>query len=249
MNKLLLLLERIFAYLQGKGYGAETGQREAKLALKLLGSKPTLVFDIGANKGHWLKFVLDKYPATVGHAFEPQPVCAQALEVRFGDAQNVSIHHNAVSNTEATLSLFFDFEGSGLASLSKRKLEHLGIDFSKSVEVKTVILDNFITAHGIGQIDIVKIDVEGHELAVFEGMKKVLAGPLPPKVIQFEFGGCNIDTRTYFRDFYLLFSQQYEIHRQTPFGIMRIDKYLETDECFRTTNFFLKLKALSCPAR
>ena len=238
----ILLLEKIFAYIQGKGYGAETVQREVKLALRLLGTEPKLVLDIGANKGHWTKYLLDEFPSTVVHAFEPQPVCAQALEERFSGSSNVSIYRNAVSNSVATLSLFFDFEGSGLASLSKRKLEHLGIDFSKSVEVKTVVLDDFLAARSIGQIDIVKIDVEGHELAVFKGMEQVLAGTEPPKVIQFEFGGCNIDTRTFFRDFYLLFSEQYEIHRQTPFGLMLIDKYRETDECFRTTNFFLKLK-------
>ena len=84
--------------------------------------------------------------------------------------------------------------------------------------------------------------MEGHELAVFKGMEKILAGRTPPKVIQFEFGGCNIDTRTYFRDFFLMFNNKYEIHRQTPFGLTAIEQYRETDECFRTTNFFLKLR-------
>ena len=242
MYETLLLLEKLFAYLQGKGYGAETVRREVKLALKLLGAPPKLVLDIGANKGHWTKFVLADFPATVVHAFEPQPVCAYDLEERYRGSSNVSIHRNAVSNSEATLSLFFDFEGSGLASLSQRQLGHLGIDFSKSVEVKAVVLDQFLAALDIGQIDIIKIDVEGHELAVFDGMKRILTGPTPPKIIQFEFGGCNIDTRTFFRDFYLLFANQYDIHRQTPVGLTRIDKYRETDECFRTTNFFLKLK-------
>lgn len=243
MYKTLLLLEKIFAYLQGKGYGAQTVEREAKLALKLLGTDPKLVLDIGANKGHWTKAVLTHFPTTVVHAFEPQPVCARDLEELYRGNANVSIHRNAVSNTEASLSLYFDFEGSGLASLSKRELSHLGIDFSKSVKVETLVLDQFFLANHIGQIDILKIDVEGHELAVFDGMKAMLTGCTPPRVIQFEFGGCNIETRTFFRDFYQLFSNQYNIHRQTPIGLTRINRYRETDECFRTTNFFLKLKS------
>ena len=51
-------------------------------------------------------------------------------------------------------------------------------------------------------IDYIKIDVEGHELDALEGF-----GDLIKKVrlIQFEFGGCNIDTRTYFQDFWYYF--------------------------------------------
>ena len=208
-----------------------------------MGESPKLVFDIGANKGYWTKFILDLHPGTVVHAFEPQPSCALVLGQRYKENHNVFIHRNAVSNVENMRPLFFDNEGSGLASLSRRNLEHVGIDFSKSIEVIAVVLDNFVVERCIGQIDILKVDVEGHELAVFEGMTQVLAGMKPPKVIQFEFGGCNIDSRTFFHDFYLLFSKQYNIHRQTPFGLTLIDKYRETDECFRTTNFFLKLKA------
>ena len=237
-----LFIERIFAYLQGKGYGTKTLKQEVKLALKLFGKKPNIVFDIGANKGHWTKFLLDSYPESVVHVFEPQPVCANEIEEQYNGRSNVILHRNAVSNVDAMQSLFFDFEGSGLASFSRRKLEHIGIDFSKSLNVRTVVLDEFLQTHGIVQIDIMKIDVEGHELAVFEGMKNTLLGLRPPNVIQFEFGGCNIDTRTFFRDFYLLFIDRYELYRQTPFGLTQIKKYCEIDECFRTTNYFLKLK-------
>lgn len=155
---------------------------------------------------------------------------------------NVHVHNNAVSNATGARPLYFDREGSGLASLSRRKLDHLGIRFTQSVEVNAVVLDEFLLANEVNALDIVKLDIEGHEFAAFEGMAKMLSGPRPPKVIQFEFGGCNIDTRTFFRDFYLLFSECYDIYRQTPFGLRRIDRYTEADECFRTTNYFLRLK-------
>ena len=242
MNSIFLRLEKIFAYLQGKGFGADTVEREVALALQLLGTAPRLVLDVGANQGHWTHFLLKRHPNTEVHAFEPQPVCAQTLRGRFGPCPNVSVHQLAVSDAAATLSLYFDFAGSGLASLSKRELDHFGIDFTQSIEVKAVALDDYLATSGMGQIDIIKIDVEGHEMAVFKGMKEVLASATPPKVIQFEFGGCNIDTRTYFRDFFQLLSKQYEIYRLTPFGPDLIDRYREIDECFRTTNFFLKLK-------
>ena len=60
--------------------------------------------------------------------------------------------------------------------------------------------------------------------------------------IQFEFGGCNIDSRTYFRDFWELLHDKYNFFRIMPDGIVPIDEYSETLEIFTSQNFFLKLK-------
>lgn len=239
----LAFAEKVLAYLQGKGYGAATLKQEVKLALSLLGGTPNVVLDVGANKGLWTEQLLQRAPNAVVHAFEPQPACHENLVRLYAGRPNVHMHRSAVSNTSGQSSLHFDEAGSGLASLSKRQLDHFGIDFSKSIEVETVVLDDFVEANGIGSIDIAKFDVEGHEFAAFQGFSRTLQGATPPKVIQFEFGGCNIDTRTFFRDFYFLFRDRYQIYRQNPFGLRRCDQYQEADEYFRTTNYFLRLKS------
>jgi FkbM family methyltransferase len=244
----LAFLEKLLAYLQGKGYGAATMAREVRHALALLDGAPTTVLDIGANRGLWTAQLLSHHPETTVHAFEPQPICYTGLHEKYAGLPNVHLHNNAVSNTSGVFKLYFDHAGSGLASLSKRELGHLGVEFENSVDVTTVVLDDFLTAAQIGRIDILKLDVEGHEMAAFQGMKHTLDGPTPPRVIQFEFGGCNIDTRTFFRDFYLRFDERYMIYRQTPFGLSRLKRYVEADECFRTTNYFLKLKKSTTPA-
>jgi hypothetical protein len=56
-------------------------------------------------------------------------------------------------------------------------------------------------------------------------------------MIQFEFGGCNIDSRTYFKDFYELLSLKYRLFRLTVDGMVPIDRYHERHEQFTTTNF------------
>jgi FkbM family methyltransferase len=238
----LAFLEKLLAYLQGKGYGAATMAKEVRHALALLGTKPTTVLDVGANQGLWTAQLLSHHPGATVHVFEPQPICNTRLYEQYASSPNVHIHKNAVSNTTGVFKLYFDRAGSGLASLSKRELGHLGIQFENSVDVTTVVLDEFLASNQVGQIDLLKLDVEGHEMAVFEGMRRTLDGAAPPRVIQFEFGGCNIDTRTFFRDFYLRFEKSYAIYRQTPFGLIRREQYVEADECFRTTNYFLKLK-------
>lgn len=80
-----------------------------------------------------------------------------------------------------------------------------------------------------------KLDIEGYELQALESFGSALA---VTKVIQFEFGGCNIDTKTYFQDFWYFFKEhQFDLYRITPFGLQPLNKYTEMDECFRTTDY------------
>ena len=84
-------------------------------------------------------------------------------------------------------------------------------------------------------MDIVKIDIEGHELSALNGFGKAI---FSTSVIQFEFGGCNIDTKTYFQNFWYFFKEHnFDLFRITPLGIEGIKSYKESDEYFSTTNY------------
>ena len=52
-----------------------------------------------------------------------------------------------------------------------------------------------------------------------------------------EFGGCNIDSRTYFQDFFYTLHPNYRLHRILRNGIVPIEHYRGTQEIFVTTNF------------
>ena len=58
-------------------------------------------------------------------------------------------------------------------------------------------------------------------------------------MVSFEFGGCNIDTRTFFKDFWYFFSEiEFSLFRITPSGyLFPLKSYQETYEQFRTMNF------------
>ena len=84
-------------------------------------------------------------------------------------------------------------------------------------------------------IDLLKIDVEGHEIDVLKGLGDKIKYV---KAIQFEFGGCNIDSRSYFQDFWYFFKENnFKIFRISPIGLIEIKKYSEQYESFITTNF------------
>ena len=88
------------------------------------------------------------------------------------------------------------------------------------------------------KLDFVKLDIEGHELDARNGVGEALKFIA---VIQFEFGGCNIDTRTFWQDFWYFFKKNnFDLYRITPFGKIKIKKYREIDEFFSTSNFLAK---------
>lgn len=62
------------------------------------------------------------------------------------------------------------------------------------------------------------------------------------KIVTFEFGDCNIDSRTFVQDFYYFFKSHgmSSIFRILPSGdLQHIKRYDETLEQFRTTNFLV----------
>jgi FkbM family methyltransferase len=242
MNRIVLLIIvtefviRSLRRLLGFGYGAHSIKREFALVNNFLKAYPTLMLDIGGNKGEYSAEILRKFPNINLHIFEPSKKNCDLLSNRFASSANVTISRNAVTERGGTQVLFSDIEGSGLSSLSKRRLEHFGIEMNLSENVESVSIDAYWKEILMSQIiDFVKIDIEGHELFALNGAKESIRYM---RIIQFEFGGCNIDTRTYFQDFWYLFKDaNFKIYRISPTGAIPIDSYSENLENFETTNY------------
>ncbi len=86
-------------------------------------------------------------------------------------------------------------------------------------------------------IDLVKVDVEGHELEVFKGAAGMLAqGKI--KRIQFEYGGCNIDSRVLLKDlFEFLLPYGYAFYKVFPRELRRVPRYDQRLENFQYQNW------------
>lgn len=234
--KLMNRFERIAAYAQGKGYGAATVEQETKLLQRLLRTQPKLAIDVGGNVGNYTAELRKRNPLLEIHTFEPSATNIEKLTARFKNDSLIKLVPLALSEEAGPATLFSNEPGSGLGSLTKRRLEHFNIPFDTKETINTVRFEDYwrTTLQG-RQMDMVKIDIEGHELTALKGFGSALD---VSRVLQFEFGGCNIDTRTYFQDFWYFFKDRnFDIYRITPFGAENIGRYNESDEYFTTTNY------------
>ena len=210
--------------LMGIGSGTDVEDSgEAAVIRKLIreNRRDLVVFDVGANKGQFLNFTVSGLGNRLReiHSFEPAAVTYQTLTQNAPKQDNVRLNHFGLSAAPGTARLFYDKENSGLASLTKRDLSFRNISFEReeSITLSTV---------------------EGHEIDVLRGATDLFARKCVD-MVTFEFGGCNIDTRSYLRDFYNFFKAQgMDIYRITPSGYFHpLRRYRETEEQFTTVNY------------
>ena len=123
----------------------------------------------------------------------------------------------------------------GLSSLHDRDLSAVDLVMNEVEEVPVTTREVYCSQQGLTEVDFLKVDAEGHDLAVLQG-----AGALITEgrvaAVQFEFGGTNIDARTFLRDFVRLLSPHYRLYRLLLDGLEELH-YSEREEIFVATNY------------
>jgi FkbM family methyltransferase len=147
--------------------------------------KPGAVFiDIGANIGVFtLPAARRVDPAGCVIAIEPSPRVFPYLE------RNIAL--NELSNVRSIQCAAYDRDTGGVpfyeAPVDHFGMGSLGAQFhNEPVPVLCRTLDHILKEQGIERVDVIKVDVEGVEAAVFEGAKELLTGANPPLIV-FEF--------------------------------------------------------------
>jgi FkbM family methyltransferase len=169
---------------------------------------------------------------------EPAPSLCKPLLSLTNSSPIVEFEPVAIGSIPATLELFFDEEGSGFASLYQRDIRHVGVEMNHSVEVPVLTLDDLALKHNLSAIDFLKLDLEGHEFEALKGAKRLFQQN-KIRAIAFEFGACNIDSRTYFKDFWQLLVYEYgfTMYRIAPGRkLISMQSYNESLERFSWQN-------------
>jgi len=160
------------------------GKRELehRRLMELITSPKSTVFDIGANIGYYAvmeSLLVGREGKVI--AIEPSPANADLLRrnVSLNGATNVTVLEGAISDAEGERDLY-------LSRLSNLNTFHPGhgtlTDESRKTRVRTMTVRGL--AKEFGPPDLIRMDVEGHEVEILGGMVEgVRAGELAPWVI------------------------------------------------------------------
>jgi FkbM family methyltransferase len=140
------------------------------------------ILDVGANKGQSIDFFLGINPNAKITAFEPNKKLFHFLEEKYQSNANINLNNIGVSNTNGELEFNENIldETSTFESLNleskylEKKAKVLGVTKESIIvdkyKVAVITLSEFFKSNENSLFDVLKIDVEGHELQVLEGL-------------------------------------------------------------------------------
>lgn len=208
---------------------------------RLAKSEIKTVVDVGANVSI---YGYDRLPKQVRYiGFEPNPETFALLQKQ-KYPERVQLHQLAVGSVAKQVKLY-DFANDAelkasqptatLASVNRQVIEQFHQQKAKAYSVKQITLDSFLAEQKITQVDLLKIDVEGYELAVLQGAQKMITEQ-KIDLIQFEFNEMHVYHRVFFKDFVDLL-HNYKLYRLGPNGLLPLPAYRPlTHEIFAFQN-------------
>tara|TARA_B100001063_G_scaffold247325_1_gene292675 strand:+ start:1125 stop:1850 length:726 start_codon:yes stop_codon:yes gene_type:complete len=160
-------------------------------------NKKKVIFDVGSFKGKFTEKMIkidDARKSSKFYLFDPNPRGLDYIKKLKKNYKNVSYNciglHNTIQEKVFHLNRFFEASGSSFQTIlkndkkwndSRRKILELFNIFNKNklkefkkIKVKTNTIDNFCKKKKIKNIDLLKIDAEGHEEFILKGSKNLL---------------------------------------------------------------------------
>lgn len=225
--------------------GEVTTSGELRLAKKLLRSAPrgSIVFDVGANVGDYA-IACSRILPVEGHifAFEPVSGTFERLSEEIRGSSNrsaITPIRMGMSDSMRSVRMFVNSRSAGESSIYNRSR---AVVIDEEIELMTI--DQFCAERKITHIFLLKIDIEGEEMACLKGCKQLIEENAID-YIQFEFGGCDINSRVFFKDFWEFLNQRYVLYRILQRSVWKIECYDELLEIFTTTNYLAMRRGLS----
>ncbi len=170
--------------------GLRFERHELELILRVLQPGMTF-FDVGSNIGLFAVVAATKSSGVRVYAFE---ICMWTFHVlqeniRLNSLINVQAWRTALGDYVGEATLQVNAPGKdGLNTIGQPSHPDSQIVSRERVPITTI--DAFIASHGIDQVDVMKIDVEGAELLVLRGARELLRNDDAPLILYEGYSWC-----------------------------------------------------------
>ena len=118
----------------------------------------SMVLDLGGYKGEWCEAIHSRYGCQV-HIFEPISSFCDGIRERFAGNTKVTPHQCGLGARDESMTMSLSSDGTGAFVAAERQ---------EQAQIREV--SSFLTEHGIGQIDLMKINIEGGEFELIDRM-------------------------------------------------------------------------------
>jgi len=199
------------------------------------GINQKIIFDVGCNVGEFANFLQEKNYDGKIYLFD----ALKSLDSKILENKNVYFYQKLLWNKKEKISFFIDKKNQNAGTNSSFDMKLIGYETNSDQKVmETTTLDDFIKENSIDKIDYLKIDVEGAEYRVLEGLIKNLELD-KIRYIHFEYGHAAMADRKYIKDYlYLLKKYKFEMYIIIPQGLRKIEYTPYMENYFDYINLF-----------
>lgn len=142
-----------------------------KLLIKDKGYEPSVILDIGANKGDWTTSMKEIYPESTYYLFEANDY----IELnQFNDNNNIHLYTNVLLSDKIEEFDWYSIKGTGDSMYKEKTAYYTNV---APIKRKTITLNTIIQNDHIMTNDnniFIKIDCQGAEIPILKGATNIL---------------------------------------------------------------------------